>query len=202
MKRSAIPVLALALLGSVAGPTMAAPSPAGLQGQLPSGYEVLAKAELVAGAPGRRFVLVALGRRGEGKPLRDGQDAPSRPLMIFEVKDGRYQLAGRNDQVVLRADEGGQCDPFLDGDGVIAVKGPYFTVQNGVACGEHWTDYITFRFDTATGGFVFDNERSESWRMNPSEAPDADALVRDGKQKVRKDRPGQKTAFSAWKRSP
>ncbi len=80
--------------------------------------------------------------RSEGKSHRDAQHAPVRPLMIFELKNGRNQLVGRNDQVVLRADEGGRCDPLLDGDGVIAVRGPYFSVQNGVACGEHWMDYI------------------------------------------------------------
>ncbi|CAG9202720.1 hypothetical protein BVI434_180056 [Burkholderia vietnamiensis] len=39
--------------------------------------------------------------------------------------------------MVLRANDGGQCDPFEDGYDGLAVKGRYFTVQNGVACGAH-----------------------------------------------------------------
>lgn len=99
---------------------------------------------------------------------------------------------------MLKADEGGQCDPFLDGHAPIATKGRYFTVQNGVACGQHWTDYITFRLDDRAG-FVFDNERTESWTFNPSNDPNAEALVRDGPPRVFRDRPGHITAFSMWR---
>ncbi|MEX6874007.1 hypothetical protein AB2D09_33980, partial [Pseudomonas aeruginosa] len=92
------------------------------------------------------FEIVAIGRKDEEALAKSG-DASARPLMIFERRSGRFFPVGRNDQVVLKADEGGQCDPFLDGDAPIATKGRYFTVQNGVACGQHWTDYITFRLD-------------------------------------------------------
>ncbi|WP_442679461.1 hypothetical protein ACSBM8_18530 [Sphingomonas sp. ASY06-1R] len=179
-----------------AHPAGAAPGlPAELTRQLPAGYAVLGKARIVAGQPNRTFVIVALGRRTETK--NRALPAPARPLLIFALKDHRYVLAGRNDHVVLRADEGGQCDPFLDGNATIATRGRYFTVENGVACGQHWTDYITFRLDDRTGGFVFDNERTESWSMNLS--PVGDALVRDGPPSVRRDRPGKITPFARWR---
>jgi hypothetical protein len=188
--------LLLTMVPAAAGATP--PSvPVGIARQVPAGYAVLARAEVAAGQPGRVFEIVALARRNEG----DGRAraAPARPLLIFERKEDRYVLAGRNDLVVMKADEGGQCDPFLDGDATIATRGRYFTVQNGVACGQHWTDYVTFRLDDAAGGFVFDNERLESWSMNPSTAPDADALVRDGPPRVLRDRAGRVTPFAAWR---
>jgi hypothetical protein len=67
-------------------------------------------------------------------------------------------LSARNDTVVLRVNEGGQCDPFEDGYDGLAVKGRYFTVRNGVACGAHWTDFITFRYDAGHRAWLFDSE--------------------------------------------
>lgn len=190
---------AIAFIGLVAAASMArAELPAALTRQLPAGYAVPASATVVTGRTGRVFAVVVLGRRDEGQ--RRSGVAPARPLLIFERQGRRFVPVGRNDHVVLRADEGGQCDPFLDGDAVIATKGRYFTVQNGVACGQHWTDYVTFRFDAGAGGFVFDNQRSESWSMNPDNAPDAGALIRDAPPRVVRDQPARVTAFSKWRR--
>ena len=72
---------------------------------------------------------------------------------------------------------GGQCDPFLDNGNGFAIKNGYFTVQNGVACGEHWTDYITFHYDRALNDWVFHKEIFESQKMGND--PDGDALVPD-----------------------
>lgn len=103
---------------------------------------------------GRRSILVVVHRRN------DSADTPSpRPLLIFEEQATRkYRLAARNETVVLRANEGGQCDPFDFGDDGLAVKGRYFTVQNVVACGAHWTDFITFRYDAERRDWLFDSE--------------------------------------------
>ena len=191
-------VLAMAAALAISWPARAdsppTPPPA-LARRLPAGFGPLAIAELRFGQPERRFVVVALGRSDE----RRGADrpAPARPLLIFERRGAEFTPAGRNDTVVLKADEGGQCDPFLDGDATIAVKGRYFTVQNGVACGEHWTDYVTFRFEDRAGGFVFDNERVESWKLNPDER--GEALVRDGAPSITRARPGATVGFSAWR---
>ncbi len=192
----------LAIVIGAGQPIQAKPLLPALQSKVPNGYDVLANVEISAGTPVRRFVVVALGRRDEGDHRDDPKGAPNRPLIIFEQVGGQYRQVARNDTVVLAADAGGQCDPFLDNDGTIAVKGGYFTVENGVACGSHWTDYITFRFDDRAGGFVFDNERNESWSMNRSTKSDAEALVRDGPQRVRRDRAGRVTPFSAWRPLP
>ncbi|MFA5988317.1 MAG: hypothetical protein WC803_01760 [Sphingomonas sp.] len=168
--------------------------PADVAAQLPAEYDVLASVQLSVKGPGRTFQIIALGRRYEG-----AAPAPARPLIIFERRGGRYISLARNDHVILRADEGGQCDPFLDGDATIAARGRFFTVENGVACGQHWADYVTFRLDDKAG-FVFDNERVSSWSINTSNAPDADALVQSRPPRVKRDEPGKLTAFAAWRR--
>ncbi len=189
----------LAVLLAVGGACAQADPPAEIVRQLPAGYGVIGMARMAL--PGRegRYYVVALGKKGEDRFAHEAS-APARPLLLFARRpDGSYAPAGRNDRVVFRANEGLQCDPFLDGGGVIAVTGRYFTVQNGVACGQHWTDYVTFRFDHSAGRFVFDNERSESWSMNTSRAPDAEALVRDGPQQVRRGDPRAPVGFDDWR---
>lgn len=150
MKRFLLP----ATLFAASAMLHAADLPAGIAAQLPAGYEpmVFRAGPRVEG--GRQSALVVAHRRD------DSAESPSpRPLLIFEEQaSGEYRLSARNDTVVLRVDEGGQCDPFEDGYDGLAVKGRYFTVQNGVACGAHWTDFITFRYDSERRMWLFDSE--------------------------------------------
>ncbi|MET5020136.1 hypothetical protein AAHH78_34300, partial [Burkholderia pseudomallei] len=71
---------------------------------------------------------------GLQRPAESASAPSPRPLVIVEQQaDGTFRRAARNDEVVLRANEGGQCDPFdpLDADeNGLAVKGRFFTVQN------------------------------------------------------------------------
>jgi len=173
--------------------------PAGVAGQLLPGYTVISTANIAAGRPLRRFVIVALSRKDEDRLRQSPGGSPVRPLLVFEQSGARFTLSARNDHVVMAADKGGQCDPFLDNEARIAVKGRYFTVENGVACGQHWTDYITFRWDDRSGAFVFDNERREDWMLNPRNDPDAEALVRAGPPRVISERPGHVTPFASWR---
>lgn len=62
------------------------------------------------------------------------------------------------------------------GDG-ITVKGSYFTVENEVACGAHWTNYITFKYSEPLKNVVFHKRIYENWVMNTSQKPNAEALV-------------------------
>ncbi len=125
----------------------------------------------------------------------DTADTPSpRPFLIFEEgAKGAYKVAARNDTVVLRADEGGQCDPFDDGDNGIAVKGSYFTVQNDVACGAHWTDFVTFRYDTGRRAWVFHSEIFDAF--DPlGDTPDKTSMTREN--------PAKPITFESWHRAP
>lgn len=124
------------------------------------------------------------------------REAPPRPLLVYRLAGGAATLIARNDRIVLRRDEGGQCDPVEDG-GAIAVKGRFFTLESGVACGQHWTDFTTFRFDPRSRGFVWHNRFYESWRLNDDPRPNAGALVSDGRRVWRAD-PRRPVTLSAY----
>ena len=165
---------------------------------LPSGHEIIASADGTAW--GRPYRVVALKRQDEADIQARTGHAPPRPvLVVFLDRHGAPTLAGRNDHVALRADEGGQCDPFDDGYDPLVVTGPSFTVQNGVACGQHWTDFVTFRFDPRRHGFLFRSEIGHSWRMNPSDAPGAEALIEESPA-LRLADPAHPVAFSEFRR--
>jgi hypothetical protein len=198
--RFAAAAFALALPSVASGAAV----PKEIQRQLPQGYFVMTSTTSSVGS--HRFVVVALRSRKEldsSSYFASADRAPARPLLIFEQSArGGYLLAGRNDDVILRADDAGiagnGCDPF--GERTIAVKGVYFTVEHAVACGAHWTDYVTFRFDAHLGGFVFDNWRVESWSRNTSNDPSAEALVSDGQKVLRAK--GRVVPFADWVRTP
>ena len=198
MPRKAYPARMLRMLAAIAlalptgVPAAAAQEvPVNIVRQLPPGYTILRAAAATFGTPAHRFYFIALGRRQE---TAMSPDAQPRPLLIFARRaDGSYTLAARNDHVVLRADQGGQCDPFEDG--AIVAKGMYVTIENSIACGFHWTHYVTFRFDPRLG-WVFDTLRTESWTPNPRD--DGDALVSEGMHVVRAVA-GRPVRFAAWR---
>lgn len=95
--------------------------------------------------------------------------------MLVANADGGFVEVVRNTRVIFKADEGGQCDPFLDSDQGLVAKGAYFTVQDGVACGQHRTDCITFRYDRHRGAVVFHKRVIDVWEMDTQDTPDADA---------------------------
>lgn len=166
--------------------------PATVMQQLPKNHHVLAFTSSDFNGDGLRDFVVVLGRDDEKKGLNPGatEPAPKRPLMVFvQGASEAFVLNARNDQAVYTADQGGQCDPFLDGSEKLAAKGEFFTVQNGVACGQHWTDYITFKYSPELGKFLFHKRIFESLELNRSGS--GPALV-----------PGQRTVTTAQKAQP
>ncbi|WGL65214.1 hypothetical protein QDX81_10185 [Pseudomonas sp. CW003PS] len=153
--------------------------PAGIIESIPADYSVWVYESGELDGDTLTDYLVVL-HRPEETTLAKEQEAPPRPLLLFtQTVDGAYALRARNDQVVFKINEGGQCDPFdADAQG-LAIKHRYFTVENGVACGQHWTDYMTFRYDPALKDWVFHKRIFENWVLNESQDPDADALVRN-----------------------
>jgi hypothetical protein len=159
--------------------------PGAIRAALPAGHVArVAKCSRTFDPPQQICIVVAT-RRDEGDRASSRQ-APRRPLLVYRLSGTTAALIARNDRVVLRRDEGGQCDPVEDA-GAIAVKGRFFTLEQGVACGQHWTDYTTFRFDPRERGFVWFNKVYESWRMNDDPRPDAQALAADNRSVSRAD---------------
>ncbi len=175
----------------------AEPAPDAVRPLLPPGYDVITAVRVAPPGGTGPFLVVALAVHGEGEVLGRANRAPARPLLLFrQGPDGRFTQAGRNDTAVFRRDDGGQCDPFEENG--LAAKGTFFTVQNGVACGAHWTDFVTFRFDAARKAFLFHSRITESWRLNPSNAPNAQALVLEHRSVQRAD-PRRPVTFDGFR---
>ncbi|KAG8155115.1 hypothetical protein [Burkholderia catarinensis] len=185
-----LPILLLPLLAALSFNARADRLPKSIAAQLPAGYQPFVAQEGPDLGNGRHSFLVVVHREA------DTREQPSpRPLLIYEEQpDHTFRLAARNDQVVLRANEGGQCDPFDPEDAAdsgLSVKGRYFTVQNFVACGQHWSDYVTFRYDPRAHGWVFSNRIvTESFPLD--DQPDHVTVTRaDAHRPV---------SFDQWKR--
>lgn len=177
----------------MAGSLHAATLPAGIVAKLPRGFEVMYAASGELDDSGRPGYLVAMDRH------IDTEENPSpRILLIFtQNADHTFRLAARNDHVILRADEGGQCDPFLEAQSEgLVIKKRYFTVQHAVACGDHWTYYITFHWNKARRTWLFHKAIGESLERNPE--PNGDALI-NGPSNVRRADPHHPVTFDAWK---
>ncbi|WAH66132.1 hypothetical protein [Xanthomonas hortorum] len=197
--------LAMAMALAAAVPCGASTLPANASKLLPAGQTVIGVATADLTGDGRQDHVVALRAASEGTldALRSsGRAAPARTLLVLVANaDGGFVEAGRNTRVIFKADEGGQCDPFLDGEEGLVGKGAYFTVQNGVSCGQHWTDYITFRYDRARGGFFFHKRVRESWEMNTDDRPDADAMRMSEHTEIKAD-PRKPVSLSAYTPTP
>ena len=148
---------------------------------------------------GKVDYVVVVRSKKEAELLAHGSPTPNRPLLVFiQEKAGRFLLESRNNEVVFAADAGGQCDPFMDGEDGLAVKGSFFTVQNAVACGEHWTDFITFRYSTELRQFVFHMRIFESMMFNSSSEPEAEAIT-PGRRLVTKAKKSNPILLSAYR---
>ncbi|KPL48407.1 hypothetical protein XAXN_14010 [Xanthomonas axonopodis] len=144
---------------------------------LPAGQSVIGVASADLTGDGQLDYVVALRASAEQTLRGHGHWAPPRTLLVLVANaDGGFVEAARNMRVIFNADEGGQCDPFLDSAPGLVAKGAYFTVQNGVACGQHWTDYITFSLRPSPRRFRVPQRVIEAWEMNTQDTPDTDAL--------------------------
>jgi hypothetical protein len=158
--------------------------PSNINSQIPIGYNILTVQAADINKDKLIDYVIVIHKRDEAEISQRLGKAPRRPLLVFtQEPDKTFSLSARNDNVVYAIDEGGQCDPFMDSGNGIAIKGTYFTVENGVACGAHWTDYITFKFSGSLKNFIFHKRSYENWILNNSGDPNADALVLE-KRKV------------------
>ena len=170
----------------IAQPSYAAALPKGILAQLPKGYEVMTFLSGELNDDKLTDYLVVVNKQNEKVVFDKTGEGSSRPLYIFTQNPNKsFLLARVNHDVVFGINDGGQCDPFMDGEDGLAIKNHFFTVQNGVAFGSHWNDFITFKYDSKLKDWVFHKRVFESWHLNTNEDPNADALVED-KPKVTK----------------
>lgn len=167
--------------------------PKGLVAKIPAGYDVLAAETGDLNKDGFVDYVVVARRLDEIEILKKDKDgnAPKRPVFIYIGSfDGEYHLAARNDSIVYAVNEGGQCDPFLDSGNGITISGTFFTIENGVDCGQHWTDYITFKYDSSMKNWIFHKRVFQNWVLNNSKKTNADALkLQTSKVTSGKDKP-------------
>ena len=117
--------------------------------------------------------------------------------------DNLSKVYGRSAKKALKwLKEGKDKQTILKETGAsVGVNRANFTVQNGVSCGQHWTDYITFRYDRARGGFFFNKRVTESWEMNTDDRPDADAMRMSEHTEIKAD-PRKPVSLSAYTPTP
>jgi hypothetical protein len=195
-RRTYAAMLVVMALIFTAGSALAQSLPRQVMAQLPPQYRVMtfAKAQPRAGYEAV-FVVLAANREATFQPSLD-VPSPARPVLLFERREnGGYRLAARNDHIVLRINDGGQCDPSEFG--AISVRDTFVTFENSVACGGHWTDFVTFRFNPRALTYEFHNQRYQSLSFNPDRSPNAQALIEDPVRVVRAGR--TPVGFSAWR---
>jgi hypothetical protein len=154
--------------------------PNDIENQIPENYSILSAEEGYLDDDDKLDYLIALKHDRENISLDNNHEiiAPNRPLLIFIQKQkGHFVLTKRNDYIVMKVNEGGQCDPFEDAEDGFSIENHYFTIQHRVACGHHWTDYITFRYSKKMNDWIFHKRIFEEYVLNPSNEPDADALI-------------------------
>jgi hypothetical protein len=174
--------LIVAVVGAADAATL--PLPPEIEKQFPTGYKLMTFDTTDLDGDKRLDCMVVAQSVNETANQSKTENSEARPLLIFlQRPENHFTLMARNDAVVLRKNDGGQCDPFMDGEEGIAAKGAYFTVQNAVACGEHWTDYTTFMYSQKQKGVIFYKRIFESLVSNPDTSPNAEPLI-TGTRKV------------------
>jgi hypothetical protein len=143
--------------------------PKALTSLIPCGYQVASFRSTDFNGDGLEdFVVIAVSNKEKEARALLSNESPRRLVFVYFKKhsgtDFDFELVAQNDTVALPANGGGAaapCDPLFDeGDG-LTVKGVYFTVENQVSCGAHWTDFITFKYSASIKTMVFYNRTSE-----------------------------------------
>lgn len=201
MNRSNITITSVLMLMLTSFDCYSAELPEQIVMAIPAEYQVLTFASNDFNRDHLVDYLVVLNEKKEEEIVAQGDTAPRRPLLVFlQTANHQFKLTARNNAVVYAADEGGQCDPFLDSGDGLSVKGEFFTVENSVACGQHWSDYFTFKYSKSVNNFIFHKRIFESWMLNDSEDPEADALKLQT-HKVTSADPKKQVLFSDFEKS-
>jgi hypothetical protein len=177
--------------------------PANIEQQMPKGYEVMSFLGGELNDDKLLDYLVVAHKKNEQAAFDKTHEGSPRPLFIFiqnpsiQNKVATFSPVKRNDDVVFAIDQGGQCDPFEDGQEGLVIKNHYFTVQNSVACGQHWNDFTTFRYDAKLKNWVFHQNSIQEFSLADLTNPD-DEFAKN-KPKVSRANPKKPILFEQYK---
>ncbi len=140
---------------SVVGPRADAQA-GGWQNLVPPGFTILDSASGDINRDGLRDYVVIL-KNDDEEEIGD----TTRPLLLITGRaGGSFQLAERNDNVVMCKNCGGAFgDPYA----AIVIKNNYFSIEHYGGSNWRWTRVITFRYDAKTKNFLLHRDAGTSW---------------------------------------
>lgn len=130
-----------------------------LQSFIPAGYSILDSAAGDFNKDRLKDYILIL------KVNEEENDADTtRPLLLLMgMADNQYQLAARNDSVVLCKGCGGVFgDPYAG----ITIKNNFFSIEHYGGSNWRWTRIITFRYDANTKQFILHRDAGESFHTS------------------------------------
>ena len=160
--------------------------PAALKAFIPEGYDAINTSSGDANLDGLMDRILVLRKKTEATTSDYPEKPEKRPfLLLLGMPDHSYKLAARNDNAVDCIDCGGLFgDPFTG----TTIKNGYFSIELGIAGGQHWEKVITFKYDKVKGDWYLYKDHYISYKNNDSPDTDAEALIVDtDKQETPKD---------------
>ena len=107
-----------------------------------------------------------------------GGDGPAkRPMLLLLGQPNQsYKLATRNDNAINCVDCSGAFGDSFQGT---VIKKGYFSIENGIAGGQHWQQIITFKYDKKSNNWFLYKDYTISHKMTDSSDENAEALIKD-----------------------
>jgi hypothetical protein len=155
--------------------------PQSLKTFIPAGYSAIHLSSGDANLDGLTDKILVLRKNTEEITSNYGEDKPDkRPLLLLLGQaDETYRLAIRNDNAAYCIDCGGAFgDPFTG----TTIKNGFFSIEHGIAGGLHWEHVITFKYDKTKNKWFLYKDHFISYKLNDSDNPDAEALVKETDQ--------------------
>ena len=136
----------------------------GWQHLVPLGFTILDSASGDLNRDGLKDYVVILKSDHEEK-----NGDTTRPLLLITGRaGGSFQLAERNDHVIMCKNCGGVFgDPYA----AIVIKNNYFSIEHYGGSNWRWTRVITFRYDAKTKNFLLHRDAGTSWHTSENKKP-------------------------------
>ena len=158
-----------------------------------TGYSVLDMESGDINKDGIEDIVLILKKNGEDSTSDVNEHPEARPLLLLlRSHEGKLTLAARNDSTVYCVDCGGMLgDPYME----IIIKNGYFTIEHYGGSSWRWTRDITYKYSAKDKWWYLHRDGSESMRMNPSDDPNAEAMIKAGPDEIRTEKDFGKVRF-------